>query len=210
MKRETQLGSQARAALRHARDPWPAQAPTEYRRHHAADLRYLDLRATKPRVHKGLDTAARTIRPRWAFERCIADPRKRRASVRVRLGHGRDRDHPSARMVRRRRTRRRSDDLLRNLSPVRARAQAQRRNPLHVVDMSDVENVRAAIRPETRVLWVESPSNPLLKIADLTALGAAARQHDLMAVGQHVRQPVGAAAALNSVSTCRALDHQVL
>lgn len=35
------------------------------------------------------------------------------------------------------------------------------------VDMSDVEQVRAALRPNTRLLWVETPSNPLLKITDI-------------------------------------------
>ena len=37
------------------------------------------------------------------------------------------------------------------------------------VDMSRLDAVRAALRPETRLLWVETPSNPLMKIADLAA-----------------------------------------
>ena len=36
--------------------------------------------------------------------------------------------------------------------------------------LSDVESVRAAMRPNTRVLWVETPTNPLLNIADIAAL----------------------------------------
>ncbi|GAB3488807.1 cystathionine gamma-synthase [Amycolatopsis cihanbeyliensis] len=39
-----------------------------------------------------------------------------------------------------------------------------------VAHLSDVDQVRAAMRPETRLVWCESPSNPLLGIADLTAL----------------------------------------
>lgn len=39
-----------------------------------------------------------------------------------------------------------------------------------VVEMADVDAVRAAIRPTTRMLWVETPSNPLLKITDVAAL----------------------------------------
>ena len=39
-----------------------------------------------------------------------------------------------------------------------------------VVDMSDLDAVRAAISPDTRLLWAETPSNPLLKICDLPAL----------------------------------------
>lgn len=38
------------------------------------------------------------------------------------------------------------------------------------VGMEDVDAVRAAMRPETRVVWAESPSNPLMKVVDLAAL----------------------------------------
>ena len=43
------------------------------------------------------------------------------------------------------------------------------------VDMQDLDAVRAALRPGTRVLWAESPSNPLLKVVDLQALARLAR-----------------------------------
>ena len=36
--------------------------------------------------------------------------------------------------------------------------------------MTDLDAVRAAIRPNTKVLWVETPSNPLMKITDIAAL----------------------------------------
>jgi len=39
-----------------------------------------------------------------------------------------------------------------------------------VVDMTDPANVRAALRPTTRLVWVETPSNPLLKIADIATI----------------------------------------
>ncbi len=45
-----------------------------------------------------------------------------------------------------------------------------------VVDMTDVAEVRAAMRPDTRVVWAETPSNPLLKIVDLGALASVAHQ----------------------------------
>lgn len=41
---------------------------------------------------------------------------------------------------------------------------------LGVVDMSDADAVRAAITPATKVLWVETPSNPLMTISDIAAL----------------------------------------
>ncbi|MFE6237104.1 cystathionine gamma-synthase [Cellulosimicrobium sp. NPDC057862] len=44
------------------------------------------------------------------------------------------------------------------------------------VDLTDVEAVRAAVRPETRVVWVETPTNPLLGVSDIQALAGVA--HD--------------------------------
>jgi cystathionine gamma-synthase len=44
------------------------------------------------------------------------------------------------------------------------------------VDMSDPSAVRAAWRPNTRLVWIETPSNPLLKISDIAALVALARE----------------------------------
>jgi cystathionine gamma-synthase len=43
------------------------------------------------------------------------------------------------------------------------------------VDMSNIDAVRQALRPNTRLLIVETPSNPLLKITDLAAIAQAAR-----------------------------------
>ena len=50
------------------------------------------------------------------------------------------------------------------------------------VDTTDVERVRAALTPKTRALYVETPSNPLLKISDLAALASIAREHDLLSL----------------------------
>jgi cystathionine gamma-synthase len=48
--------------------------------------------------------------------------------------------------------------------------------------MDDVAAVRAALRPETRLLFLETPSNPLLKITDLAALVAVARAASVLTV----------------------------
>lgn len=45
------------------------------------------------------------------------------------------------------------------------------------VDSSDAEQVRAALRPDTRLIWIETPTNPLLKVTDLAAVAAIARAH---------------------------------
>jgi cystathionine gamma-synthase len=44
------------------------------------------------------------------------------------------------------------------------------------VDLADVAALRAALRPETRVIWCESPTNPLLGIADIAAVADVARE----------------------------------
>jgi cystathionine gamma-synthase len=43
------------------------------------------------------------------------------------------------------------------------------------VDMTDLDDVHAALRPATRLVWVETPSNPLMKVTDLTAIAALCR-----------------------------------
>jgi cystathionine gamma-synthase len=45
-----------------------------------------------------------------------------------------------------------------------------------VADTSDVQAVRDALRPQTKLIWVETPSNPLLGITDIAALAGVARQ----------------------------------
>jgi cystathionine gamma-lyase len=47
------------------------------------------------------------------------------------------------------------------------------------VDTSDPSQVEAAIRPETKMLWVETPTNPLLKVTDLEAMGTIAKRKGL-------------------------------
>ena len=50
------------------------------------------------------------------------------------------------------------------------------------VDLTDPAAFRAAIRPETRMVWIETPTNPMLKVVDLDAICGIARQHGLLAV----------------------------
>jgi cystathionine gamma-lyase len=50
------------------------------------------------------------------------------------------------------------------------------------VDLTDAATLEAALRPNTRLVWVETPTNPLLKIVDLAAVAAVARKHRLISV----------------------------
>jgi cystathionine gamma-synthase len=59
------------------------------------------------------------------------------------------------------------------------------------LDMTDPEAVRAAIQPNTRLIWAETPSNPLLRLLDLAALARVAQRQDiLLAVDNTFLSPV--------------------
>ena len=47
------------------------------------------------------------------------------------------------------------------------------------VDMRDIEAVASAIQPSTRLMWLETPTNPLIRILDIEALAALAREHNV-------------------------------
>lgn len=53
------------------------------------------------------------------------------------------------------------------------------------VDLTQSVNLAAAIRPNTKMVWVETPTNPLLKLIDLEAVAAIARKHKLITVADN-------------------------
>lgn len=53
------------------------------------------------------------------------------------------------------------------------------------VDLADVSLLEAAITPETRMIWVETPTNPLLKLADLAAISAIAKKYNIICVADN-------------------------
>ena len=50
------------------------------------------------------------------------------------------------------------------------------------VDLTDLAALEAAITPATRMLWIETPTNPMLKIVDIAAVAAIAKKHKLIVV----------------------------
>lgn len=50
------------------------------------------------------------------------------------------------------------------------------------VDMTNIEEVKQAITPQTQLIWAESPSNPLIQITDIPAIAAIAKSHGLLLV----------------------------
>jgi cystathionine gamma-lyase len=70
------------------------------------------------------------------------------------------------------------------------------------VDGTNLEAIEAAITPQTRLLWVESPTNPLLKVIDVAALAGLAHQHgarlvvDNTFMSPYLQQPLSLGADL--------------
>ncbi|WP_411360813.1 cystathionine gamma-synthase [Pseudidiomarina sp. YC-516-91] len=50
------------------------------------------------------------------------------------------------------------------------------------VDLSDIDAVAAAVTDKTRMIWVETPSNPMLKLVDIAAIVKIAKQHNIVVV----------------------------
>lgn len=58
----------------------------------------------------------------------------------------------------------------------------QKKIEVSFIDLSDPSNVEKEIRSNTRCLWIETPSNPLLNVVDVQALSAVAKKNDLLVV----------------------------
>ena len=59
------------------------------------------------------------------------------------------------------------------------------------VDMTDLVALQAAIRPETRLMWLETPANPILRLTDIAAVAAIAKRHGIpVAVDSTLATPI--------------------
>ncbi len=134
-----------------------------------------------PGVHKGFEYSRSQNPTRFAYERCVADLEggargfafaSGLAAMATALDLLDSGDHVVA-----------NNDLyggtFRLFERVRKRSAGL---SFSFVDLSDPESLRAAITPKTRMLWVETPSNPLLRLVDLSAVARIAREHGLISV----------------------------
>ena len=77
------------------------------------------------------------------------------------------------------------------------------------VDISDTAGVAAAFTPATKLLWIETPTNPMLRIADIAALSSIAKRHDALTVvdntfaSPYLVQPLALGADIVSYSTTK-------
>ena len=137
-----------------------------------------------PGVHKGYDYS-RSINPtRSAYERCIADLESGTrgwafASGLAAMATALDALDSGSHIVV-------SDDLyggtFRLFERVRRRSASL---DFTFIDMTAAQNLERAMRPNTRMVWIETPSNPLLKLIDLEAVAKIARDHDAISVSDN-------------------------
>ena len=137
-----------------------------------------------PGVHKGYDYA-RSINPtRAAFERCVADLESGTrafafSSGLAAMGTILEALDSGAHVVA-------SDDLYGGTFRLFERVRRRSANlSFTFVDFTNPKNLLGALRPETKMVWVETPTNPLLKLADLELVARLAHEHGALVVADN-------------------------
>lgn len=137
-----------------------------------------------PGRHKGYDYA-RSINPtRLAYERCVADLESGArgwafASGLAAMATALETiDSGSHVLV--------SDDLYGGTYRLFEKVRRRSANlDFTFIDMTDPAKIEARFKPNTRMVWVETPSNPLLKLIDLAAVAQLARKHQAISVSDN-------------------------
>jgi cystathionine gamma-lyase len=132
-----------------------------------------------PGVHKGFDYGRSHNPTRFAFERCVADLEEGTAGFAFASGLSAIAtvlellDHGSHVLV--------CDDIYGGSYRLFERVRRRSANlDFSYVDPTNLTNFIAAIRPNTRLIWIETPSNPLLKLADLAAIAEMAKRRGVL------------------------------
>ena len=132
-----------------------------------------------PGVHKGYEYSRSQNPTRMAYERCIADLESGTKGYAFASGLSAtatvlDMLDSGAHVIA-------MDDLYggtyRLFERVRKRSAGLN---FTFVDLDDLKKVEAAIRPETKLIWVESPTNPLLRLVDFQALAELAKKRGII------------------------------
>ncbi|HKY87009.1 MAG TPA: cystathionine gamma-synthase [Pseudorhodoplanes sp.] len=137
-----------------------------------------------PGVHKGYEYARSQNPTRMAFERCIADLEGGAqgyafasglaaiATILESVGQG-------AHIVA-------TDDLYGGTRRLLERVRKQSAGiEASYVDLTDARALEGAIRPNTKLIWIETPTNPLLKLIDLRAVADFARKRKILTVADN-------------------------
>jgi len=138
-------------------------------------------RQESPGVHKGLDYGRSHNPTRWALERCVADIESGSAAFAFASGLAAiaavlELLPAGSHIVA-------GDDMyggtFRLFERVRKLSAG---HTFSYVDLTDPDALGAALRPETKLVWVETPTNPMLKLADLSAIAAQCRARGVITV----------------------------
>jgi cystathionine gamma-lyase len=139
---------------------------------------------SSPGEHKGFEYSRSHNPTRFAFERSIADLESGTAGFAFASGLAAastilETLDSGAHVIA-------SDDLyggsFRLFDKVRKRSAGLK---FSFVDMGDLSAIEAAITPETRMIWVETPTNPMLRLADLAAIADLAKKRGLITVADN-------------------------
>jgi cystathionine beta-lyase/cystathionine gamma-synthase len=137
-----------------------------------------------PGKHKGFDYA-RSINPtRLAYEKCIADLESGMrgfafASGLAAMSTALEILDSGSHIVA-------SDDLYGGTFRLFDRVRRRSANlEFTYLDLTDASRLEKAIKPNTRMVWVETPSNPLLKLIDLEAIAKIARENKMISVSDN-------------------------
>jgi cystathionine gamma-lyase len=139
---------------------------------------------SSPGEHKGFEYSRSHNPTRFAFERCVADLESGTAGFAFASGLAAastilETLDSGAHVIA-------SDDLyggsFRLFDKVRRRSAGL---TFSFVDMGDLAAVEAAITPQTRMIWVETPTNPMLRLADLAGIAALAKTHGVVTVADN-------------------------
>ena len=134
-----------------------------------------------PGVHKGYDYSRAGNPTRQAFEECLADLEN--GSMGFAFGSGMAASSTVLELLDSGSHVIAMDDMYggtnRLFNRVRKRSAGLE---FDFVDLSDPAKFKAAIKPNTKMVWVESPTNPLLKLVDLMAISSIARNHNILTV----------------------------
>jgi cystathionine gamma-lyase len=137
-----------------------------------------------PGVHKGLDYGRSHNPTRWALERCVADLEGGAqayafASGLAAISTVLELLDAGSHIVA-------GDDMYGGT--YRLFERVRRRSAGHqfsYADLTNPENLLAALRPETKMVWIETPTNPMLKLADLRTIALICRQRGILAVADN-------------------------
>ena len=138
-------------------------------------------RQESPGVHKGLDYGRSHNPTRWALERCVADIEGGRAAFAFASGLAAiaavlELLPAGSHIVA-------GDDMYGGTYRLFERVRRDSAGlSFTYVDMADADALAAAITPHTRMVWVETPTNPMLKLADLSAIAALCHARGILSV----------------------------